>query len=252
MRPLSVEHEYAEELRALVSWIFAEARKEHARGWKASTEQKLRARARAKARAAVDLDRIAKLANRQNRTNTIATVRKLAGASTAKEAAAKIADGFERKILDATDDDLIESFTKLNAKLITGLTDDTIARIGEIVEKGAKDGARWEDLASKIGEATNVGENRANLIARDQTLTLNAQLTKFRHKEMGIEEYVWATTEDTRARQWHLDLDGKRFSYDDPPMGGGTSEDDVGNPGEGINCRCQAIPVISLFEGLDL
>src|SRR5688572_22080190 len=189
---VQVEREFAEEVRAIATWIGAEAKKEHDRGWGKRSEEKIRARARAKVRE-LDLERIGRNANRQNRVNVIGTVRRLAGRKVARllelgpkqVAVAKVTDAAERlvKLVDAakpTDAELISSFVSLNTKLITGLADDEISTIAEIIEKNS--GKRWEEIANRIAERVEVGQNRANLIARDQTVTLNANLTKFRHK----------------------------------------------------------------------
>src|SRR5690606_28516763 len=69
-----------------------------------------------------------------------------------------------------------------------------------------------------------------------------------RQRKAGVEEYEWHTTGMGSVRENHAKLNGKRFRYDDPPMGGGTTEHERGNPGEGIGCMCQAIPVIPEFE----
>ena len=45
--------------------------------------------------------------------------------------------------------------------------------------------------------------------------------------------------EDGRVRPKHQELDQKVFSYDDPDGG-----DNGQLPGEPINCRCVALPVI--------
>ena len=59
-----------------------------------------------------------------------------------------------------------------------------------------------------------------------------------------------STVNDGRVRDNHAELNGQRFRFDDPPMGGGTSEDEPGNPGDGILCRCYADPVLdALIEG---
>lgn len=110
--------------------------------------------------------------------------------------------------------------------------------------KASKRGLRFEAVRDWLIERKGVEYRRARLIARDQILTLNAQITQSRHEALGIEQYRWRTVSDGSSRQHHRDLDGTVQRYDDPPMGGGTGPDDRGNPGDGIGCRCQAIPVL--------
>jgi SPP1 gp7 family putative phage head morphogenesis protein len=56
-----------------------------------------------------------------------------------------------------------------------------------------------------------------------------------------VEEYVWSTSRDERVRPSHSAKDGKRFKWNDPPS-------DTGHPGNEIQCRCVAIPVLDDFK----
>ena len=67
-----------------------------------------------------------------------------------------------------------------------------------------------------------------------------------RQQAAGVNEYTWSTSRDERVRPMHAKLEGQRFAYDDPPE---TTEDgETNNPGEDWQCRCIALPVISLLE----
>lgn len=93
----------------------------------------------------------------------------------------------------------------------------------------------------------DVTQSRAELIARDQVLKLNAEVTQKRHEAAGIVEFVWSTSRDERVRPDHKVLEGKRYRYDDPPVVDrrrGTR----GLPGIHFQCRCVAIPVIPGFD----
>ena len=77
-------------------------------------------------------------------------------------------------------------------------------------------------------------------LTRDQTSKAIGQLTQSRHRQIGIEEYIWRTVRDERVRQSHASLEGTRQRYDSPPA--------VGNPGDDIQCRCVAQPVIAALD----
>jgi SPP1 gp7 family putative phage head morphogenesis protein len=83
-------------------------------------------------------------------------------------------------------------------------------------------------------------------LARDQILTLNAQINQSKQVNAGIEEYIWTAVADSRTRDDHADLDGQKFRYDDPPVSG--TDGFVGHPGEPAQCRCVAYPVIPALE----
>lgn len=96
------------------------------------------------------------------------------------------------------------------------------------------------ELKDRLLERGSVSESRAELIARDQTLKLNAALNETRQVNAGVERYVWSTSKDERVRASHAELDGEEFSWSDPPLIDGEPL----NPGEDFQCRCVAIPVI--------
>jgi len=133
---------------------------------------------------------------------------------------------------------LLDDFAAQNVDLITG-TDGLADRVldqceSEIIE-ALREGQRHETFAEIVAERLDVGESRAQLIARDQLASLNGQLTKARHEAARINKFRWRTSGDERVRPAHQDLDGRVFRYDDPPS--------EGMPGTPINCRCVAIPV---------
>ena len=68
-------------------------------------------------------------------------------------------------------------------------------------------------------------------------------MTQARQMKLGIERYRWRTAGDTRVRTEHAMREGQIFSWDRPPPDG--------HPGQPINCRCYAEPVIEdVLKGL--
>lgn len=131
---------------------------------------------------------------------------------------------------------------------IKTLSDSAKERVIEHLAEVGERGTRVEVLAQRIAETGEVSERKARNLAKNAVLNLNATLTKDRHAKAGITHYKWLAIGDGSSRQWHKDLDGKTFAYDAPPLGGGTGPEDYGHPGDGIACRCQAIPVVPEFE----
>ena len=74
-------------------------------------------------------------------------------------------------------------------------------------------------------------------LTRDQTSKLIGQFNQARQEQIGIIEYVWRTSQDERVRPTHVVKDGQLFRWDSPPP-------DTGHPGQDIQCRCRARPVI--------
>lgn len=128
----------------------------------------------------------------------------------------------------------LEQLTTANVQLIKSIHSQYLDKIQAAVIQAQVKGTPTKDLAKQIKEIGGVTEKRAKLIARDQSSKINAALTRARHEEMGVTQYIWSTSGDERVRDSHAENDGKIFSYDDPPA--------TGNPGDQINCRCVAIP----------
>jgi SPP1 gp7 family putative phage head morphogenesis protein len=136
---------------------------------------------------------------------------------------------------------LIAGWRRENVELIKSLVDRELGTIQNLLSDG--EGRRVESLAGDIEERLRVTRSKAELLARDQVLKLNAKVTGERQKAAGIEEYIWTASGDERVRERHAELDGKKFSWDDPPV---TNEDgETNHPGEDYQCRCTAYPVLS-------
>lgn len=130
----------------------------------------------------------------------------------------------------------LDNFRAINVSRIKSLAGRELVEITQILERSEATGARVEVLRGAIQERFSVTRSRAALLARDQTLTLNSQITRVRQQNAGIVEYIWTTSGDERVRDEHDEREGKRFRWDTPP------ED--GHPGEPIQCRCTPYPVL--------
>lgn len=134
----------------------------------------------------------------------------------------------------------IDVFRTGNVFKIKSLAEDQLADINRILADSF--GERVEAVRDKIQERFGVTKSKATLLARDQTLTLNAQITKMRHQNLGITHYIWTSSADERVREIHSELDGTVQSWAAPPV---VSPDGrTGHPGEDYQCRCTAFPVL--------
>ncbi|WP_448510336.1 phage head morphogenesis protein [Immundisolibacter sp.] len=133
-------------------------------------------------------------------------------------------------------------FASLNTQLIVQMRDEMLNRVQKDVMLGFTQGVRHEEIAKGLEDYIDPLDgtirSRARLIARDQVNKLNGQLTELRQNELGITRYIWRTMGDERVRDSHRSKDGKVFEWSDPPP-------DTGNPGEDIQCRCYAEPILS-------
>ena len=151
-----------------------------------------------------------------------------------------------RKLLTAHGDigQTMKDAVDANVELITSIPEQYFDRLAETISESWTEGDRHEDLAVDVAHIGDVTESRAELIARDQTSKMNAAFNKVRQTSVGIEKYTWQTAEDERVRESHAELDGQTFPWDEPP----TVDGEAVNPGEAINCRCVAAPVLDLDD----
>lgn len=133
----------------------------------------------------------------------------------------------------------LQAFVADNVRLIKSIPEKALNEVEGVVLAGVRRGTVARDIATDIRDRFGVSRSRATLIARDQVGKFNGELTQLRHQEAGITEYIWRTSKDERVRASHRVLDGRRFKWSEPP--------EEGNPGESVQCRCTAEPVLDEF-----
>jgi SPP1 gp7 family putative phage head morphogenesis protein len=132
----------------------------------------------------------------------------------------------------------LQAFTARNTALIKSIPTQSLNKIETLVRTAVEQGATSKTLAVAIQKEIKSTKSRAKLIARDQINKFNGKLTQLRQAESGVEEYIWSTSRDERVRHSHSTKDGKIFKWSKPPS-------DTGHPGEDIQCRCVAIPILN-------
>jgi len=144
----------------------------------------------------------------------------------------------------------INEQVKRNAKLIKSMPTSIRPQITTFVKEETLKGRRSENIAEDLlNKFPQMYESKAKLIARTEVSKTSTALTKARCDMIGINWYVWRTSEDQRVRSSHDIMDDVLISWDDPPspekLDGGRS---VGkyHAGNIYNCRCYPEPVIRL------
>lgn len=137
-------------------------------------------------------------------------------------------------------DPVLRAHAAENVALIRSVPEQYFTEVEKLVLRGVREGVRPETIAADIEDRFGVAESRAALIAKDQTNKLFGDLNKERQHDLGVEKFVWRTSNDERVRESHAELEGEVFSWDDPP----TVEGEVAIPGSAILCRCTAEPVL--------
>ena len=133
-----------------------------------------------------------------------------------------------------------EAFTAENVALIKDLPTRTYGEIERLVQREVQAGAMHKDIAKLIQQRFRIAENRAKLIARDQVGKYYGKVTEVRQRALGVEKFIWRTANDERVRPEHEARDGVIYTWANAPEGG---------PGQPVNCRCYAEPVLDDIGG---
>lgn len=111
-------------------------------------------------------------------------------------------------------------------------------------------------LINRLRALGSQSDKQAKLIARDQTAKFIGALNSVRQQDVGIERFIWRTVMDirvtgapggpndpSRAHGNHFAREGQTYRWDNLPADGA--------PGESIQCRCFAEPLIELEKVIE-
>jgi SPP1 gp7 family putative phage head morphogenesis protein len=127
---------------------------------------------------------------------------------------------------------LAEGWISENTSLIKSLPTRLHPDLEGIIRRGVMNGASVKTIKEQIKKQYGTTDSRAKLIAQDQILKLNADLTRYRLQSVGVKRYVWRTVKDNRVRPEHVEREGRIYSWENGAGGE--------HPGEPVRCRCHA------------
>lgn len=153
---------------------------------------------------------------------------------------------------------MLKQWADENVRRIKTIPYDTIGELESLIFDSYTNGVPVRKLQEAIQTRYNIAKQHARAIARDQIASLNACVTKAQQTDAGVKKYRWSTSNDQRVRECHKELNGKVFSWDNPPemwyrskLRGKVMVGRSCHPGEDIGCRCVAIPIFD-FETIDV
>lgn len=120
---------------------------------------------------------------------------------------------------------------------------ESITKMREQVEKHVFAGGRAKGLENILMQRYGVSRHKAKFLARQETGLLMAKFHESRCRDIGITDYIWSAAMDERTRDDHRELNGKRFSFANPPIADKRTGARA-NPSEYFGCRCTARPVV--------
>lgn len=127
---------------------------------------------------------------------------------------------------------------------IKDFADEEVLILRKRVEKEVFAGIRAESLQNLIKDRFQVSENKAKFLAKQEISLFTSKYKQAKYQEVGINKYKWSIS-NVRTRPSHRALNGKIFSYDDPPITN-PETGETNNPGEDFGCNCVAIPILEL------
>lgn len=159
-------------------------------------------------------------------------------------------------------DELMNVWARENSDLITSIGRDYLNGVSQRTVQFVTSGRDPRAYAEELRKLHGLTRARAKLIARTEVAKLNSQITEFRQRKIGVQEYTWRTSKDERVRESHKALEGKICRWDDPSVYrdpvlniwkprsliGGF----IGHPGRDYQCRCTAeANVLSVLDQLE-
>lgn len=139
-----------------------------------------------------------------------------------------------------------------NANYISSLPLDIAKYVDRRIAKGVLEGKRATDIRDEILRYyPHISETRAQLIARTETSKAQTALTRVRAQAIGLNWYVWRTSEDSRVRKSHSHMEGVLINFNYPPSPERLiNKKSYGNynAGDIFNCRCYPEPLIDIND----
>lgn len=141
---------------------------------------------------------------------------------------------------------LASEYTENMKTYIKEWAEKEIVALRKDVQKAVFSGDRYETMVKTIQKSYGSSVSKAKFLARQETGLLMAKFKETRYLDAGAKKYKWgcvAGSADHPVRPMHKALEGKIFSWQNPPIVNDKGEKK--NPGEDYNCRCFAKPIVS-------
>ncbi|MDU5080241.1 phage minor head protein [uncultured Tissierella sp.] len=137
-----------------------------------------------------------------------------------------------------------------NARLISTLPSDIADFCTTYIQEESLRGKRASDIAKElISLIPDKSKARIEVIARTETSKTSTALTMARAESLGLNWYIWRTSQDARVRKSHDHMEDVLVNWKKPPSPERlVGQISVGNyhAGNIYNCRCYPEPVVSL------
>jgi SPP1 gp7 family putative phage head morphogenesis protein len=152
--------------------------------------------------------------------------------------------GISVDITDSQKETIAEEFSENLKLFIKDFADEQVLILRKDVEDAVFAGIRAEELQKTIIDRFGVSESKAKFLAKQEISLLTSKYKQAKYEDVGVNKYKWSIS-NVRTRPDHRALNGKVFSFDDPPISNQTTGA-RNNPGEDFGCNCVAIPIVEV------
>jgi len=153
-----------------------------------------------------------------------------------------------RTMLGPSDvNDTVQAFVSRNVQLIRSVSDDTRAKVSDIVLRGYASRIPLRQVAKEMSEAVAFSRKRALRIASDQNSKLAGRLDQARQEQAGISQFAYHHGAPMHPRKWHAARNGKIYEWDTLHQVDGPDQiDPTDAPSIPPFCTCRTRAVIDL------
>jgi SPP1 gp7 family putative phage head morphogenesis protein len=148
--------------------------------------------------------------------------------------------------MTAAMNDAYQAVRAENVNLIKSIAQQHLTQVETLVMQSVQQGRDLGALTQELTARYGVTKRRAAFIAKDQNNKATATMTRVRHLELGITQAKWLHSAGGKhPRPEHVAFSGKVYQI----ANGHDFGDGEGPvwPGQPINCRCVAIPIVPGF-----
>ena len=155
---------------------------------------------------------------------------------------------FKTTVISGDIKEVLNASIQENVGLIKSISSEYLTQVQGAVMRSITTGNGLADLQPFLEQQEGITLRRARIIARDQTRKAYSNLNFARMDKAGITKYEWLhSAGGQKPRKLHQRMSGKIYSIDNPPVID-EKTGQRGKPGDLINCRCRALPVIEFEE----
>ena len=142
--------------------------------------------------------------------------------------------------------EIAKSYTTNMQYYIKKWAEKDISEFRKKVQQAVLEGYREDKVQKILQQEYKIGADKAKFLAQNETSIMLAQYRKVTYQRMGFNKFKWVTIMDGKERELHAELNGKIFSFDNPPVIDERTGQ-VGLPGTTFSCRCGIIPVSDML-----